>query len=564
MTDVRKRWLLEARDNTGRGTRSAKRNFNALEEGANRLKFALAGVIGAVGVGGMVGMIRATLQAQDQIQKLNQRLGISTEALSQYQHVAKLTGVSFQTLTVGMQRMTRRISEAAAGTGEAKKALAELGLSAQRLNQLAPEDQFEIMADALMGVENSADRVRLAMRLFDTEGVSLLQTMQGGSEAIQRMREEADRLGLTLDKNAATQAAKANDAFTRLGATFRGAANQIVIALGPSLEAMAKWLGEYIPKAVDITRAAWDGLMVLLANIGASIVDFLLAPLEMYFKLVEKLPGALGDSARANREWIEQIRDDMAMITSGEGLAASQTGVFGQFEIALPEDKFKDQMDMREEQLTEAAAMEENALAEHLARMNELQAMHDQRVLERTQQVADKRMAAEQKVRDHKRSMLFSTLNLAVGFLNELGKKNKAAAIAAIALDKGLAIAEVIINTARAVSLVTAQLGVAAGPAIAAVKAMGAAQVALIAATGLHQAANVGGGDGGGGTLVGSVGGEPATAAPGVLGGGASQTLNLKVEVTGGVIDSEETQLALVDAIRKGLDRGADLGVSFA
>ena len=159
----------------------------------------------ALPVGALVALTKNSIDSADEIQKLNQRLGASTEALSQYKYVADLTGVSFKTLTTGWQRMTRRVAEAAQGTGEARQALAELGLDVQKLNQLKPEDQFEVLADAIMGVKNPADQVRLAMKLFDTEGVALLQTMQGGSEAMRGLRDEADTLGLTLDQEPQTR-----------------------------------------------------------------------------------------------------------------------------------------------------------------------------------------------------------------------------------------------------------------------------------------------------------------------------------------------------------------------
>ena len=162
---------------------------------------------------GFTSFISGSIDAADKIQKLSLRLGISAEALSQYKFVADQTGVTFQILTTAFQRQTRRIAEAAQGTGEAKDALKELGLSAEALNKLAPEEQFEIIADRIDSLANQSDKVRLAMKLWDTEGVALLQTIDGGSEAIRKMREEADKLGLTLSQDQVQAAADANDAF---------------------------------------------------------------------------------------------------------------------------------------------------------------------------------------------------------------------------------------------------------------------------------------------------------------------------------------------------------------
>lgn len=186
----------------------------------------------------------------DQLQKLNLRLGASVEALSELKYVAELGGVSFNTLTTGFQRMTRRIAEAANGTGEAKNALAELGLSATALAQLKPEDQFEAIAEAMLGISKDSDKVRLAMKLFDSEGVALIQTMEGGAAAIQSTREEARRLGRTISQEQADSAAKFNDAWNRIKSTFEGAAQTIAFELVDTLNELAATLEEKVGPAI--------------------------------------------------------------------------------------------------------------------------------------------------------------------------------------------------------------------------------------------------------------------------------------------------------------------------
>ena len=251
--------------------------------------------------------ITQSIGQADAIQKLNQRLGASTEALSQYKYVADLTGVSFNTLTTGWQRMTRRIAEAAQGTGEAKNALAELGLDVQKLNELAPEDQFEVLADAIISVKNPADQVRLAMKLFDSEGVALLQTMQGGSEAIRAMRGEADRLGLTLDQDTANAAARAKDSMTTLGKASEAAGIVLINTLGPAIESVANWLQNDLPTAAQFAIDAFNELQQFIANTG-NFVTGALAGVEFALSDAASAVGA-DQLARAFRKAGEDYAD---------------------------------------------------------------------------------------------------------------------------------------------------------------------------------------------------------------------------------------------------------------
>jgi hypothetical protein len=291
---------ITAEDRTQKAFQSVQRGLGNLGQAAISLKSALATV---VGVGGLLTLTHSAMNAADKIDELSTRLGVSTESLSQYQYVAQLTGVSFDTLTQSWQMMTKNIAEAAMGTGKAKQALLELGLNAQNLKQLAPERQFELLADAFQGVANHSDRVRLAIKLFGAEGVSLLQTMEGGSSAMLALRQEADALGLTLDKNTTAQMALANDNLDRLKAAFKGLTMQLAIQLGPVLGDVANWLQEHLPAAVRIAQSAILCLKMLFNEMMISIT----AGLTQFYQLLGKLPGSIGEPYRQATVYLQGL-----------------------------------------------------------------------------------------------------------------------------------------------------------------------------------------------------------------------------------------------------------------
>ena len=311
-------------------TQKASRHFRRFEKDTgtslDRIKAGIVGLTGKVAlmtaglataaVAGLGIMAKRSIDAADKIGKLSTRLGASTEALSEYKHVAELSGVTFETLTMGWQRMTRRVAEAANGTGEAVKALDEMNINAKELNKLKPEEQFEVLADALNGVENQADKVRLAMKLFDSEGVSLLQTMKDGSAGLDEMRESAAALGLTIGKDQAEAAEKAKDAMTRFQSTISGLVQTFTLDALPSITDFIDALAMGIPDAVNHVSKAMD-------FIGRQMADFwlMIGPeggvgggakemedaLNRQVDLVEKLAiakdmGATGSIAKMEKE----------------------------------------------------------------------------------------------------------------------------------------------------------------------------------------------------------------------------------------------------------------------
>ncbi len=181
---------------------------------------AWGGAIGGASLG--LAGFATQLDRVDKIGKMSDRIGADARALSEYEHVADLTGTTLDALSVSWQRQSRRIADAARGQGEAVYALNQLGLSAAKLRDLAPEEQFEVLADALMGVANEGDRLSYAVKIWDTEGAAMLQTIQGGSEGLREMRAHARDLGKSLSAERVDSVERFNDSLSDLGAVISG------------------------------------------------------------------------------------------------------------------------------------------------------------------------------------------------------------------------------------------------------------------------------------------------------------------------------------------------------
>lgn len=213
---------------------------------------------------GFATLIKNQLDTADKMAKLSLRLGEQTESFSELAFAAEQTGVQFNTLALAFQRQQRRIAEAAKGTGEAKNALLELGLSADKLNQIPVSQQFEVLADAFAGVTNQADKTRLAMKIFDSEGVALIQTMQGGSAAIQGLRKEAHELGRTLTTEQAVAAEQANDSMNRLNSILRSTTQELAVQLAPIIRDVSGYIKDNMIPIISKLGGAFYGVQVVV------------------------------------------------------------------------------------------------------------------------------------------------------------------------------------------------------------------------------------------------------------------------------------------------------------
>jgi len=184
--------------------------------------------------------------AQDKVGKLSTRLGIAVDKLSEFHFAAKLGGVEANTFDLALQRMTRRIAEAAEGSGEAKTAIAELGLNARDLASIPLDQQMNVVADSLLGVESQSDKVRLAFKLFDSEGVSVLQTMQKGSQSFKDAAADLAFLGGTMDAQGVANAEKYKDSMLRVTTALGGTARAVGNELIPMVTGLANQFADFV------------------------------------------------------------------------------------------------------------------------------------------------------------------------------------------------------------------------------------------------------------------------------------------------------------------------------
>jgi hypothetical protein len=148
------------------------------------------------------------------------------------------------------------------------------------------------------------------------------------------------------------------------------------------------------------------------------------------------------------------------------------------------------EMELLNKKLADKQLAIEKALAWGL--ISEGQAAEQRELLEQQHQAT--MFEIERRKNEAVRNMQLGTWQLGAELLQQFAGKSKAAALAVIAINKGLAIAQVIQNTQVAIMRGYAELGPYGGSVnAAAMKTLEAIQIGLIAATGLAQGMNVGG-----------------------------------------------------------------------
>ena len=344
---------IRAIDKTKKGFASATKGLKMIAGAALNMKTAL---VGAAGVAGMGLLISRSLSATDALSKTATRIGTTTESLSRLQYAAKISGVETQTLNMAMQRFGRRASEAAVGTGEAKGALKELRLNASDLIKLPLDEQMIKLAQAFEENIDPIDRTRIAMKLFDSEGVALLQMTELGAAGMRELFKEAEMLGAVMSTDAAKGVADANDAMTKLFTIFKGVTAQMTAALAPALEGIVTHLKDLLINAAAaeggfsnlarIIAGNMIGAFVAVAKGAETMINQIITGVNFVRKQVIDFQTFTGTgkfgALAALKEELEttetRIKPVYAMKRKVEAQAASVGGIFDPEQLRVAED----------------------------------------------------------------------------------------------------------------------------------------------------------------------------------------------------------------------------------
>ncbi|RCX32082.1 phage tail tape measure protein [Thioalbus denitrificans] len=190
-----------------------------------------------VTVGAMAAYANGALGMADALESTADKLGLNIETLQEYRWAAQQSNVAISTMEMGLQRFFRRAAEAADGTGEAKGALAELGVQLTDTSGKlrVGEDLFRDVAEAISRVESPQERLRLAFKLFDSEGVVMVNMLRDGAAGLDRLRQEARDLGIVMDADLIRNAAEANTQLEAVWKIVDAHLTQALLELSPYL-----------------------------------------------------------------------------------------------------------------------------------------------------------------------------------------------------------------------------------------------------------------------------------------------------------------------------------------
>lgn len=264
--------------------RSLSKIDSAFKNAARSVGALAAAYLSIRGAETLVRLGRDAIKTADNIQKTADTVGFMTDQLQELRYAAQRNGLSESTLDMALQRFSRRVGEVAQGQGELLKTAEQYNVQLRntdgtmRSNIAILEDFANVIANA----ESQQEALRIAFKLFDSEGARLVTLMRQGSDGVRKFRQEAQDLGIVLGKDTIDKAVEAQDKLTDLQKQIDANLTEAFVNLAPAIisatEALAsftKSLGEVPAKANPISQITddVDRLMIQLAYLQKKQIE---------------------------------------------------------------------------------------------------------------------------------------------------------------------------------------------------------------------------------------------------------------------------------------------------
>jgi hypothetical protein len=204
---------IKAQDQTKKGFNSVNKNINSTQQSMKKLAGAFAGVFA---VRQIVQFGNEALQVADDIGKLADSVNVSTTFLQQYQFAAEQSGISTEGFTKALRFFAKGVGEATMGTGLAKRAFEEMGISLEDVNgeTKKTEDLFKEFFHSLESIQDPLKRSGLLAQVFGSRvGIQMANLIKSGAMAMDDLAESATGI---IDEETIRNAEAFNDTMNRL------------------------------------------------------------------------------------------------------------------------------------------------------------------------------------------------------------------------------------------------------------------------------------------------------------------------------------------------------------
>lgn len=296
--------------------------------------------------GAMVGLATKTSETADRVDKMSGKMGLSNQAFQEWDYVMGQSGMSIDTMKVGMKTLVEQMDSANNGSEKSTEAFGKLNLTWEDgTGKLKSQEQMMQEAIyALADMEEGSEKTALATDLFGKAGTEMLPMLEGGSQGIKDLTERSHELGLILNDETIGAGVLLGDTMDDVKGMFGAVVTEIGGQFMPLLQVFLEWVLANMPTIKNVIKVVFDVVATVVKAVGIAL-DAILPILtnlynwvKPYFPIIGDVIGAVfggiidfaSDVVSAISKVIDKVKEAIdwfaSLVKADKGSSTSQYG----------------------------------------------------------------------------------------------------------------------------------------------------------------------------------------------------------------------------------------------
>lgn len=306
---------------------------------------------------GLSEAVSGAFELGSSLSEASEKLGLTVEGLQRLRVAARETGISNEQLEAAMTRLNKSLGELQLGSESAKKAFAQIGLSASDLAGKKPDEALRLIADALNKIPDPQQRIAIGSDLMGRGFAQLVPLINGGSAALDQYAQQSKRSGEVSDENAkkldeladrwegfkvsagvatANVIASVANMHEKLDGFFEGIRSSFVAvatAIGRMAQSAVQWVNEMVTgigqAIMGRLAAIWDGARAKIESVRKAFFD-LADKVQFRSYIPDMVDGIASEMARLTDVMVNPTLSATGKVAGAfQSLGSLVGGIFG-------------------------------------------------------------------------------------------------------------------------------------------------------------------------------------------------------------------------------------------
>mgnify|MGYP003552719987 CR=1 FL=1 len=221
------------------------------------------------------------------------QIGVETRELQRLHFALEMSGGQAESVNKAILEQNKLMREGAANAASPfVKALEEIGLKLETVQNLGAEERCGRIGESLAQVNDKGRQAALSLALFGGEGSKILPLALEGRSGIAALGDEAERLGYVLGDDVVAAGSELDDSLQKTQILINGIKNDIGASLMPTVTELVSELSEWIKENRELIASNVKGFIEGLISAGQTLAPIVKTVAGAVSTLISALGGA--------------------------------------------------------------------------------------------------------------------------------------------------------------------------------------------------------------------------------------------------------------------------------